>query len=482
MNRNTSKNIVGMLVLLILLIMAVVGVYMFGERHYSTHFLAGTTINGVDVGEMTADDVRYELQNRIREYTLTCNERNGQVERITGEDIYMQYVDDGSIERLLEEQNPKLWILSFGNGRSYTTEAGFVYDKSSIDRVLDNMNCFKAENVIAPTNAHVMDDGVNFVISPGGEGTTLNRDRTKYAIVHAIETGATTLDFDEQDLYVRPAATAENANLQAMAEELNKMVHTNIVYDFTDRQYVVDGRVVRSFMVEDENHNLILDEQKVADWVKNMAYETDTFGLAHDFTTTSGVTIKLEAGGDYGWVIKRDQTTQELIEGIRNGVQETREPAYLYKAVDRSRNDIGGTYAEVCIEQQKLWLYKDGALILETPVVTGSVWARTNTPSGSVWAIDGKTKHYYFRASRVWVDYWLPFNEKYEVGLHDADGWRRAYGGNIYLRNGSHGCVNIPGAAMKEIYATLDIGYPVVVYYSVNRVKGDMPTAKTRGG
>ena len=37
--------------------------------------------------------------------------------------------------------------------------------------------------------------------------------------------------------------------------------------------------------------------------MRNMAYETDTFGLEHEFKTSLGPTITLAGGGDYGWVI-----------------------------------------------------------------------------------------------------------------------------------------------------------------------------------
>src|SRR5699024_12408592 len=42
-----------------------------------------------------------------------------------------------------------------------------------------------------------------------------------------------------------------------------------------------------------------------------------------------------------------------------------------YEGKDRSVNDIGDTYAEICITQQRMWCYKDGQLIADTPVVTG---------------------------------------------------------------------------------------------------------------
>ena len=39
------------------------------------------------------------------------------------------------------------------------------------------------------------------------------------------------------------------------------------------------------------------------------------------------------------------------------------------------------------------------------------------------------------------VTYWMPFAGN--VGIHDAS-WRSEFGGNLYLWEGSHGCVNVP--------------------------------------
>ena len=59
------------------------------------------------------------------------------------------------------------------------------------------------------------------------------------------------------------------------------------------------------------------------------------------------------------------------------------------------------------------------------------------------------------------VTYWMPFAGN--VGIHDAS-WRSEFGGNLYLWEGSHGCVNVPYDKAAAIYANIEIGMPVVVY------------------
>ena len=56
----------------------------------------------------------------------------------------------------------------------------------------------------------------------------------------------------------------------------------------------------------------------------------------------------------------------------------------------------------------------------------------------------------------------MPFNGN--VGIHDADGWRSEYGGQIYLTRGSHGCINTPEDQVAKIYDAVEIGTSVIVY------------------
>ena len=59
------------------------------------------------------------------------------------------------------------------------------------------------------------------------------------------------------------------------------------------------------------------------------------------------------------------------------------------------------------------------------------------------------------------VDYWMPFDGG--IGLHDSS-WRDEYGGDIYITDGSHGCINTPLEAIGIIYNNIWDGVPVIVY------------------
>ena len=60
------------------------------------------------------------------------------------------------------------------------------------------------------------------------------------------------------------------------------------------------------------------------------------------------------------------------------------------------------------------------------------------------------------------VDFWMPFNGN--IGIHDAS-WRTEFGKNIYMTNGSHGCVNSPYELANTIFDNIEAGTPIVCYY-----------------
>lgn len=456
-------------------VLAAAGVYLGVSYYYSSHFFPKTVINGLNCAGLSVDQVKEKIQSQILSYTLTLEERGGQTEQLTGDQLQLKYVDDRKVEALMEEQNPFTWPIYIVKQNNHEMAANISYSEETMTQLLDALQCFQPENVTAPEDAKITDNGTAFEITPEVEGNTLKREETEQAVREAIDTGKSELNFEEAGLYEAPSVRSDDETLNNQVTQMNSLTAANLTYDFVDRQYVVNRDVIKEWLTQDAEGNYTIDETQAAAWVRQMAYETDTFGLAHTFKTSLGPTIELKAGGDYGWVINKDKTTAALVEAVKAGTQGAIEPVYLYSANDRSQNDIGGTYVEICISQQKMWCYKDGQLVVETPVVTGSHATGYDTPAGSVWAIDGKKSDYDFTLYTAHVMFWLPFND--QVGIHDSS-WRSEYGGDIYLTNGSHGCVNTPYNASEKIFNTVGIGDPVIVYYSLDDVVGPQPTQK----
>ena len=140
-----------------------------------------------------------------------------------------------------------------------------------------------------------------------------------------------------------------------------------------------------------------------------------------------------------------------------------REPEYTYRGYQKGQDDMGDSYVEINLSAQHLYLWMDGEVILETDFVSGNMSNGNATPPG-LFGLTYKQKDAVLRGANYTtpVKYWMPFNGN--VGMHDAS-WRKSFGGDIYLENGSHGCINLPVKMAEEIYGYMEKRFPIVCYY-----------------
>jgi len=438
--------------------------YLGVSYYFSSHFFDGTIINGEDSSKKTIDEVKADIIKKIDAYSLKVELRGGGVETIKAQDVKWVYVDDHRVDDLMEEQDQYKWILSFSDDNKYEFAAGTSYDAPLVETRMKEMACFQEGNIEKPQNAYINDNGTVYEIIPEVHGNELNWDKAHAAIVDALDMGKTEISLEELDCYEKPTIYKDNEELNKELEVLNRLTATNITYDFgDDRLEVINRATIQDWLVAGENGEYTINADKATAFVNEMAKKYDTFGLKREFKTYRGNTISL-TGGDYGWCINKSKTTEALLEAIDQGINETIEPVWLYSAKSKGVDDIGGTYVEISIAEQRMWCYKDGNLIVDTPVVTGNPSRGNATPTGGCWAIDGRKRDAVLTGEGYSspVTYWLPFNGN--VGIHDADRWRTEYGGSIYLTSGSHGCINTPYRNAEKIFNNVEIGTAVIVY------------------
>ncbi len=436
--------------------------YIVVAFYFGGHFYSGSSIYGIDCSRKTSEQVKNEVKDKIGDYVLTVEGRNGISDKITAAQINLQYHDENGIEKEMRRQHSYVWPAMMLFGKSNDLQIGTVYDRENMDSVLKQMNSFLPGNVVAPRDAYRGDTEEGYEVVPEVMGTTLNYDKTKEVIMQALDQGAVSVSLEEKGCYIDPVVYQDDPELNAEVEELNALLKARITYDFSDRQEVVDASVIKNWIFQDENGAYYIDDAYIWDYVEELAEKYDTFGRDRVFYTSIGTTVNL-TGGDYGWCIDQGATGEYLINAVHEGRVETIEPEYIYTGMSREENDIGGTYVEICISRQEMWCYQDGYLIVDTPVVTGNPNKGNGTPTGSVWAIDAKMTDYVLKGEgyAAPVDYWMPFNG--DIGIHDMQN-RAYFGGSIYLSNGSHGCVNTPYTEAQTIYNIVSIGTPVIVY------------------
>ena len=450
----------------VMLLLIVLGMYAGIGFYYRTHFLEHATINGTDVSDLTAEEAKERLAASVENYTLTVKTREGKTETIRGEDIRYRLVADQEIQRFLDQQNAMAWLPKyFGSGDAYTMEVSTSYDKALLQHVEAKLDCLKTDAMTAPKDAHLALQAGQYVIIPEEEGNTLDIQKVDKALQEAVESGYTEVDLDASGCYATPAVRATDGSLKAQAAIMNKYSSVTVTYDMGGGvTEVLDAATTAGWFSLNEDGQPVIDRSAVSAWVNALADRYDTIGKSEPFVTSRGETVYVTAQ-TYGWQMNREAETEALYNQLMLGESATRTPVWYESAGSRGDNDLGNTYVEIDYTNQHLWFYKDGALLVETAVVTGNVSAGNASPEG-IFCLVGKSEHETLKGEgySTPVDYWMPFYGG--VGIHDADSWRSVYGGDIYQTSGSHGCINTPTAKVAVIYQNIEVGTPIVCYSS----------------
>lgn len=454
-----------------MILVSLMGTYIGLAIYYHHAFAYGTWINGVYCTGKSIGDVNDELARGFSYDGITIHDKDGNQYRITAEEIGYRYDFVKALELYRKQQNAWIWIDSLFHEEDTKLSPVVFYDDQALDEILHKISFLETAGRQDPEKLQVL-------IVKTKQGYELVNERTgilsvmeaKEAIVEAIEGSRTEIFLEEEGCYHDLELTEQMEDTLKLWEKVELFQQCGIVYQMGEEQVPVDASVVCEWIELKEDGSFALDEKgelklrenAVEEFVDALAQEYDTVGASRQFKATRGEIVTVE-GGIYGNKLDRKAEVEYLRDAFLAGKKEVHEPAYTQKAWRQGKDDIGSTYVEVDMGEQMMYYYVDGVQKLSTPVVTGNTSRRMGTPSG-VNYVYLKQKNRVLRGPGYAspVDFWMPV--KGGIGIHDAS-WRSKYGGTIYQTNGSHGCINTPRDVMVELYDSVEVGTPVVMFY-----------------
>lgn len=437
--------------------------YFCFVAYFQSHFCYGTVIGGIDAGGKTVEEVKQEILEETRRYKLILAEREGKTEEISGSSISLQPVFSGEIEQLFARQNEFAWPLHAFDRVTLDLEKTVAYDEAELEKVIGELNGIQPENQREPVNASCSEyTEAGYVLSPADYGTVIDREKFTAAVGAAVLSLTDRLDLDEADCYVDPAVGDDHAELLAMLDKLNTYVSTTIRYDVGEEKEVLDGALISEWLRTDENFQVTVDAEAVASYVKELADKYNTVYKAKKLKTSYNDAEVTITACPYGWKLDNSGEAAQIMADLESGGEIKREPVFAQKANSHGENDYGDSYVEINLTAQHLFLYKEGRLIVESDFVSGCVAKGYATPPGA-YPVNYITRDAVLRGEDYVtpVNFWMPFNGG--IGMHDLTS-RRAFGGDIYKRNGSHGCINLPYTAAQTIFENIEAGFPVLLY------------------
>ncbi|WP_404331744.1 L,D-transpeptidase family protein [Mesobacillus maritimus] len=436
--------------------------------YQATHFNADVTINGVKVSGLTAEKTLETLQTT----TMSNEIYVGDEQIIDGKDTQMEFSEEDlpKVKKLLKDQ----WTFfpSFKT-RSITLlpSTPDPYRSEGLKKELEQKLASLNQDLTAPVNAEASLKDGEIIVSESKDG----KQYDVAGLLEEYEKQGYTSEIRLNSAYLLPVKE-DSEIIQDQKNKIQALLDHTVNYQVQDKVHSLKGSdLIKNASLTEEMQITIDNSDIIKEKIAEINDAQSTLGKDFNFKTHSGGIISVKGKG-YGWALDVKKETALIKEAFEKG-EETVSAANIsgngwsgegYGYDTLTNNGIGDTYAEVSIADQRIWLYRDGKLVLTTNVVTGKLSTGEGTSPG-VWYILYKRTPYTLKGSAVGnpdyevdVSYWAPFTNSGQ-GFHDAS-WRGNWSGNAFVNAGSGGCVNVQPGMMKQVYDNLSTYQPVVVY------------------
>lgn len=440
--------------------------------YMQNRFAPNTWVDGVYCTGMTVDEVNQMLLLDCEAPVITVEDAKGETYELdmSKADYSFDYSKTLTAYQVHQVKNGWLSMASKENQISKGSP-DVDYNEDRIKEWWSELPIVMAEAKEPTYKLILKNDGYQIKSTLKGH---LDTEKGLTELVDTVSQRGEYLSLKDTDCYFDYELDIEQERTLSDYNKLKAMEQCGLTYDMGAEKIVFDEELMCSFIAKNtlgepmrnENGEFYYDLNVVTDYVETLCEQYHTYGVDRPFNASRGEIVMVPAG-TYGTEIDVKAEIQFLTEYLSDDELRLTEtihtPVYLHETAVKGLNDIGPTYIEVDMTEQMIYFYKDGELMVSSGVVTGNLRTKHGTPAGAYY-IYGKARNRVLRGPGYasFVRRWMPVVRS--IGLHDAN-WRKEFGGEIYKRDGSHGCVNMPDETTDIIYDNAEIGTPVLIFY-----------------
>lgn len=433
----------------------------------------GGRLQDAEAAQSTAYRQYQQLLSATEQSALTVTEDGVVIGEYTLEELHVLDATQSRVDAAfgeLDRMEPSAFSsLSAKERLEYTKRTGteVQVELSGLDLELPMHDLMVMPRAV-PEDAWVEFADGRFLVHDELPGTVLQEETVREAMAAAME-GLTAsvgqpatarFEVTSVDCYQQPEKTRENTlfDFDAMLHE--QLQGKTLTLDIHGETVTLDSDALEKLLYADQKGRVQVDADALTELVSTWHETYQEKNTPYLFQAQVGGVKPIDfLTVDYE--IDKQTLTELLTEQlVELKSLEVEVPWLCWR--NGEAFDIGDTYVEIDIPNQVMTYVKDGEVLVTTDIVTGASWGYP-TPPG-YYKVENKDTDCWLSGEdyNVHVDYWIGFIG-YQIGIHDAD-WRTKFGGENYVKNGSHGCVNTPKEAVRVIFENIEPGVPVLVY------------------
>lgn len=465
----------GPVIALFVILAVLVAIYLGGVAYFNFFFMPSTTVDGMNVSLMSVEDAAKSLAATKTAGWKASVSGDGVSFDLTGADVSLAYDGESAAKAAIVQQHPLAWPVELAQHAGQDLSTGDVtayvsFDASSVSSALAN-----AVSAVAAA-----DDGTNttgitydaekklYVTSDTAQASRIDQASASQYIGEKVCSLATSIELGDESLQ-------GGESVDAAVDQANALLGATVTLTLGGTEVTtVDASLISQWVSIADDLSVTLDQDAITTWAKgDLSAKTDSLGTARTYTRPDGVQESVVAGGAYGWSINGEEAAQDIYDNIMSGSPTTLElPCYQTAATyNPGGQDWPTRFIDVDIsDQHAIFFDSDGSVIWEADVVTGQPDLNRSTTQGT-WTITNKESPSTLigpndeSGNPQWVshvDFWMGVVGNL-MGFHNAP-WRSAFGGDIYLTNGSHGCINLSYEKADQLYSLCDVGDVVIIH------------------
>lgn len=449
---NTKKMKIHLILILLIFVIVFIISMISLNKYNNNHFKQGSSIEKVNVSKLNVDEAYDKISNSLSQRKIKIVDENETIFEISKKDT--------------TNINKKDLISIL---KSKTTKSDLKQITDLDTKLNEKMNQINLDNYSTPSvdATLIKNESNDFVITEPIIGNEIDVEELKNEIKQSINDNQFNQSVNIDDYIIQPSITSDDKELNEELKQLSELQLKNVTVNINGENDIIPQELIKSSI----NLDGTIDGTQFDDYLYSLNSKYSTINKQMDFKTTNGLNVSI-FNDLYGWSIDTSATNEAIKDYLINeSNQEKSINAILINPDQVSKEQFGGSYVEVDLNQQKCYIYKDNKQALSWDVITGSPgFGATPTGLFSIYIkqspsiLRGKNENGTKYETKV--NYWLQFTTS-GVGIHDASWQTQGFGGDKYKTLGSHGCVNTSPSIMPQVYDLCYIGMPVIVHGSI---------------
>jgi hypothetical protein len=312
-----------------------------------------------------------------------------------------------------------------------------------------------------PKNAKLVFKEGNFSFTAPYDGNEFITEKLKSVFLSTLKNKRPKVDLVKEGCYNVAKYRGDESTCSDIIKLAKKKSKLKLTFEHSSESIELKGKELSELLTTNDNMELIVNQQKAYRFGAKMARKLDVIQSPVSFIAASGQ-LRTVSKSEIGRRVNVQKIITLISEAIDKDADTKVEVPFIMKGIPNELLTTNRNHIEINLNEQKIFFFKNDTIALSSDIVTGRANTSFATPAGAYFirykatntTLDGP-------GYSCFVRYFMPiFNG---IGLHDA-GWRRKFGGSIYQRDGSHGCINLPRPVAEFAYNNYPSGTIVICH------------------